>query len=339
MSQTSAAVAGHRRNSFGWMGPDVKKDGENPGPDGIDLQGVPMTYYQEMKEIFKIFDADGSGAIDPKEIREQMISLGFTVDNTTIYQLISDLDSDGSQKLEFDEFFGMLRDTLEIHTPSFNSRHNFLEIFDFLDDLDPKNRDGKIDASNLRRLANVLGDDIGDEEIKLMVKGADPDGKGHVLAEDFYQLMVGCASRMEQDDTQREDATSDASSEPATPRSQAAINQAKGRRSLQGGGGNENSRASRGSIKVRKSVTQTSVGSGRGDMQRQDSSEDNSPRHRKSKARNERASTGDWTRGSMSSSVERDRGSVTRNMNDVVAMFTAKAERKSLTIKRSEERV
>jgi len=189
----------------------AKLNGDAPHEE-IDLQGVSMSYYQEMKDIFKIFDADGSGAIDPKEIREQMISLGFEVDNTTIYQLISDLDSDGSQKIEFDEFFGMLRDTLEIHKPSFNSRQTFLEIFDFLDDLEPKNRDGKIDVSNLRRLANVLGDNIPDTEIELMVQGADPDGKGYVLPEEFYQLMIGCATKMEQDEASRDDAYSDSNS-------------------------------------------------------------------------------------------------------------------------------
>jgi Ca2+-binding EF-hand superfamily protein len=192
------------------------------------LQGVPLPYFEEMKEIFKLFDADGSGAIDPKEIREQMTSLGFKVDNTTIYQLISDLDSDGSQKLEFDEFFGMLRDTLQIHKPAFSTREQLSEIFDFLDDLEPSNRDGRIDTSNLRRLANVLGDNISDKDIELMIKGADKDGKGFVLPEDFYQLMVGCAERMDQKEEPCASPdivyVSDASSQgqasvPGTPRS------------------------------------------------------------------------------------------------------------------------
>lgn len=188
-------------------------------------QGVPLSYFEEMKEIFKIFDADGSGAIDPKEIREQMVSLGFRVDNTTIYQLISDLDSDGSQKLEFDEFFGMLRDTLKIHKPVFNTRDQFGEVFDFLDDLDARNRDGRIDASNLRRLANVLGDDITDSQIELMVQGADRDNKGYVLPEEFYQLMESCAAKMDEVDEDVEhrypDDISDTSSVPSgsrTPR-------------------------------------------------------------------------------------------------------------------------
>lgn len=208
----------------------ARRDTSKQEVEAARQQGVPAPYYEEMKEIFKIFDADGSGAIDPKEIREQMISLGFSIDNTTIYQLITDLDSDGSQKLEFDEFFVMLRDTLEIHKPGFNSRQNYDEIFDFLDDLDPKNRDGKIDAGNLRRLANVLGDDLTDKEIELMVQGADRGNNGHVLPEDFYQLMVGCAERMEQEEYdalhKADDASDTSASEPATPQ--------KGRHSFSG---------------------------------------------------------------------------------------------------------
>jgi Ca2+-binding EF-hand superfamily protein len=209
---------------------------ESEKRDGtIDLQGVSMSYYEEMKEIFKIFDADGSGAIDPKEIREQMISLGFVVDNTTIYQLISDLDSDGSQKLEFDEFFVMLRDTLEIHKDSFNSRHNFVQIFDFLDDLDPQNRDGKIDCTNLRRLANVLGDDIADAEIELMVQRADPEGKGYVAAEDFYQLMMSCATKMQQEPELPKETPSpleaETAEEPDLPSPPSSPSGARGRRS------------------------------------------------------------------------------------------------------------
>jgi len=159
--------------------------------------GVPRPYLEEMQDVFNIFDQDRSGAIDPKEIREQMIALGFRVDNTTIYQLISDLDSDGSQKLEFEEFFGLLKDTLKVHQEGFNSRDNFDEIFDFLDDLDPKNRDGKLDMTNLKRLASVLGDDIPEHELEIMVKGADTKSRGCVRPDDFYELMMGCSKKMD----------------------------------------------------------------------------------------------------------------------------------------------
>lgn len=151
---------------------------------------------EELNDIFSIFDADQSGAIDPKEIRTQMRALGFEADNTTIYQLISDLDSDGSQKLEFTEFTGLLRDNLGMYTSEYTTREGMREVFDYMDDLVPGNRDGQIDASNLKRIAKVLGDNITDAEIDVMINGADRSGRGHVTVDDFYALMARESQRM-----------------------------------------------------------------------------------------------------------------------------------------------
>lgn len=158
---------------------------------------VHESLFDEMQEMFAIFDSDGSGAIDPKEIKSQMNALGFEVDNNTIYQLISDLDSDGSQKLEFEEFFGLMTDHLSAHKPEFYSKANMFEIFDYFDDLEQRNRDGKIDVKNLRRLATVLGDDITDQEIEVMVRGADREGRGFVTPDDFYALMSSTRDRVQ----------------------------------------------------------------------------------------------------------------------------------------------
>lgn len=160
------------------------------------LSGLGPSQLEELNEIFRIFDADQSGAIDPKEIRTQMRALGFEADNTTIYQLISDLDSDGSQKLEFTEFSGLLRDNLGMYTSEYTTKEGMREVFDYMDDLVPGNRDGQIDASNLKRIAKVLGDNLTDAEIDVMINGADRGGRGHVTVDDFYALMAGEAQRM-----------------------------------------------------------------------------------------------------------------------------------------------
>jgi len=171
--------------------------------------GVTARQYEEMKEIFAFFDAEGVGSIDPKEIRTQMSSLGFEVDNTTLYQLISDLDSDGSQKIEFEEFAGLLRDELELYKPSATTRHSCNEIFDFMDELDPDKRDAKIEPANLRRVANVLGDNVTDAELEIMIRRADRKGKGYVSCEDFYELMVDIAQKMEEDGDGSDSASSE----------------------------------------------------------------------------------------------------------------------------------
>ena len=46
----------------------------------------------EIREAFNLFDTDGSGSIDPGELKAAMRSLGFETKNPTIFQMIADLD-------------------------------------------------------------------------------------------------------------------------------------------------------------------------------------------------------------------------------------------------------
>jgi len=49
-----------------------------------------------------------AGTIDPKELKSAMQSLGFEAKNATIYQMIGDIDKDGSGAIDFDEFLDMM---------------------------------------------------------------------------------------------------------------------------------------------------------------------------------------------------------------------------------------
>ncbi|CAE7296864.1 KLHL4 [Symbiodinium pilosum] len=87
---------------------------------------------------------------------------------------------------------------MQVHAVNYATRDNMQEVFDYLDDLEPPQRDKKIDVTNLQRIAQVLGDNISDAEIEVMIEHADRDGKGFVTAEDFYVLMADEARRMQQ---------------------------------------------------------------------------------------------------------------------------------------------
>jgi centrin-1 len=48
-----------------------------------------------------LFDADGGGSIEQKELESAMRALGFPLENL---KLFNEIDTDGSQAIEFDEF-------------------------------------------------------------------------------------------------------------------------------------------------------------------------------------------------------------------------------------------
>ena len=55
----------------------------------------------------KVYILSGQ-SIDPKELKAAMTSLGFEAKNQTIYQMISDLDTDGSGQIDFAEFLKLM---------------------------------------------------------------------------------------------------------------------------------------------------------------------------------------------------------------------------------------
>lgn len=51
---------------------------------------------QEIREAFDLFDADGSGTIDVKELKVAMRALGFEPKKEEIKKMISDIDKEGA---------------------------------------------------------------------------------------------------------------------------------------------------------------------------------------------------------------------------------------------------
>eukprot|EP00608_Synchroma_pusillum_P010380 CAMPEP_0198419292 /NCGR_PEP_ID=MMETSP1452-20131203/117_1 /TAXON_ID=1181717 /ORGANISM="Synchroma pusillum, Strain CCMP3072" /LENGTH=160 /DNA_ID=CAMNT_0044139417 /DNA_START=44 /DNA_END=526 /DNA_ORIENTATION=- len=143
--------------------------------------GLSEEEVEEIREAFNLFDTDGSGTIDPKELKAAMQSLGFEAKNQTIYQMISDIDKDGSGSIDFDEF-------LEMMTAKMSSKDSDEEIaraFGLFDD----DHTGKISLNNLKRVARELGETMTDAELLEMIERADRDGDNELNLEEFTSVM------------------------------------------------------------------------------------------------------------------------------------------------------
>ncbi len=144
--------------------------------------GLTEEEIMEIKEAFDLFDTDGGGTIDPKELKAAMTSLGFEAKNQTIYQMIADLDADGSGAIDFDEFLELM--TARISDK--DNREDIEKVFKLFDD----EKTGFISIKNLRRVAKELGETMDDNELTEMIERADSDNDGLVTFEDFYNIMT-----------------------------------------------------------------------------------------------------------------------------------------------------
>ena len=83
---------------------------------------------QEIKEAFDLFDTDGSGNIDQKELKVAMRALGFEPKREEIKKMIQDVDKDGSGVIDFPEFLDMMTQKMAERDP----REEMLKAFRFV---------------------------------------------------------------------------------------------------------------------------------------------------------------------------------------------------------------
>ena len=97
------------------------------GSKRVERPGLSSEEVDEIKQAFDLFDTNGTGKIDPKELKAAMQSLGFDSKNPTIYQLIADLDTPEAERnggISFDDLLMLLMINQEI-----KSQKKELDVF------------------------------------------------------------------------------------------------------------------------------------------------------------------------------------------------------------------
>lgn len=147
-------------------------------------RGLTEAEIEEVREAFNLFDVDGSGRIDPRELKEAMISLGYTNNNAVISDMIADLD--GAGDIDFDEFLNIF--TLQIGAGDGcggQSREDIAKIFNLFD----VEKTGYISLNQLKRIARELGETMSDAELLEMIERASSRDDGLVSLDDFCNIL------------------------------------------------------------------------------------------------------------------------------------------------------
>ncbi|CAF2832439.1 unnamed protein product [Rotaria sp. Silwood2] len=135
----------------------------------------------EIREAFDLFDADGSGTIDVKELKVAMRALGFEPKKEEIKKMISDIQKENAGTIDFNDFLQLMSQKMAEK----DSKEEILKAFRLFDD----DSTGKISFKNLKRVAKELGENLTDEELQEMIDEADRDGDGEINEQEFLRIM------------------------------------------------------------------------------------------------------------------------------------------------------
>merc|ERR1712232_62961 len=75
----------------------------------VDDGSFELALVTKSKQAFRVFDRDGDGYIDKKDLRHLMRNLGETLTNKEVDEMFKVADNDGDGKLSFDDFLNMMR--------------------------------------------------------------------------------------------------------------------------------------------------------------------------------------------------------------------------------------
>lgn len=130
----------------------------------------------ELKKVFKRFDANGDGKISSSELADVMRALGSPPTADELRRMMTEMDTDRDGFVDLKEF-------MDFHCGDEGKEiRDAFEIYD-------QNKDGKISARELHRVLKSLGDGCSIEDCSRMIRSVDSDGDGSVDFEEFKKMM------------------------------------------------------------------------------------------------------------------------------------------------------
>jgi Ca2+-binding EF-hand superfamily protein len=121
------------------------------------------------------------GTIELHELKQVMSKLGQNPTEAELTEMISSVDDNGDNEIDFDEFVILMRSRIGSRDPEKELRDAFA-VFD-------TDGSGAIDRKELKRLMKKLGQALSEAELDAMMDEVDTNGDGEISFEEFKSLM------------------------------------------------------------------------------------------------------------------------------------------------------
>lgn len=136
----------------------------------------------EIREAFELFDSEGSGAVERRDLRILLSALGFEPRRDQITRILTQTGvGPRVTRIQFREFLTVMSHLINEK----EIREEMVKAFSLFD----VDNTGKITMDNLRQVADQLGEKMEDNELREMIEEADLDKDGAVSASEFLRIM------------------------------------------------------------------------------------------------------------------------------------------------------
>ena len=121
------------------------------------------------------------GTIELHELQQVMTKLGQNPTEAELIEMISTVDENGDNEIDFNEFMILMKSRMGATDPEKELKDAF-NVFD-------TDGSGAIDRVELKKLMKKLGQALSDAELDAMMNEVDTNGDGEISFEEFKALM------------------------------------------------------------------------------------------------------------------------------------------------------
>lgn len=139
------------------------------------------TREDELREVFRYFDSDGDGKISALELRAYFASIREYMSYEQAQTVINDLDSDGDNLLDFQDFLKLMKREPEDDDDDIKQAFEMFEV---------EKGSGYITPKGLQKMLHRLGDAKSYDECVAMIHVYDIDGNGVLDFHEFHLMMA-----------------------------------------------------------------------------------------------------------------------------------------------------
>mmetsp|Transcript_1420 Transcript_1420/g.4023 ORF Transcript_1420/g.4023 Transcript_1420/m.4023 type:complete len:151 (+) Transcript_1420:85-537(+) len=150
----------------------------------MSVEALTNDEIEACREAFQKFDKDGSGAIDVFELRATLQSMGQEPTDEELFDMIAEVDADGSGEIDFPEFLKVMVAQKEKHAAA-SDESDIIDAFIALGGGHDKS--GEISTDKLRKVVRDFGLTI---DIDALIREADTDKSGFIDYEEFRLMMT-----------------------------------------------------------------------------------------------------------------------------------------------------
>jgi len=154
-------------------------------------QHLDQEQLEQVQAAFALFDQDGDGRITIDELRRLYTSLGQTFSEAELRDFLTEVDSDGSGTIEWNEFLDLMVRQLKGATRD-QREQGLRNAFEAMD----SDQDGYVTLSEFKQLMTNIG--TSEEDVERLVAAMDVDGDGKVTYQEYLNSFRSSSNKPEQ---------------------------------------------------------------------------------------------------------------------------------------------